>query len=301
MNMPAPPLNRVPLADEIIDVRRAVWRNASGANFHLWREDEQALAGLNPAWESTPATPYAYTILGTQPVELAVAPLPLTVGTLELLTVNVGAVFNPASSATALGMFDNFSWVVKWGAIADLLRGDGQATSAYRTAFAEQRWREGVELAMLMPVIMAASIGGQGVMPVSLFDLDALYENWQDNVGTPVDLAVAGPNLVALRPVPNGVFTVVLSVARNAPIPADDGSHIQVGNEEIDAILDYAEAAGLFKAAEPSEAQMERFWRAALGYNKRLAANARFLATIKGRSYEEERDRPRKIEVAEEV
>ena len=248
MNMPPPNISRVPLDDAIIDVRRVVWRNAALANFHLWRDDEWAFStGLGNNWMTNTGTPGYYSIAATRPVELQVAYPPLDVGTLELITTNAGAALNPATSATILGIPDNFSWVIKWGALADLTVPGGQAEDSLRHKFCESRWRLGVETARMITVIAAAQINGVHVEPVALADLDAGYGNWQDNSGTPVDIGIAGPNMIYARPVPDGIHSITLDVARNAPVPAADSEYVEIGRDNINTILDYAHHLAAFK------------------------------------------------------
>jgi len=303
--MPAPPINRVPLTDTVMDVRRALWRNVAAVTRHLlWREDEWGLSAFLALWESSPQTPYAYSVTATRPVELLVAPSPPVVGELELVTVESGADLDPAVSATALGVPDNLAPVVKWGALVDLLRGDGQEADPTRAEVAEKRWNEGVELAKMAQVLIHANVAGNSVLPVSLFDLDAAYGSWQDTSGAPVDLAIAGPNLLALRPVPDGVYAVTLDVARNAPIPAADGEQVQLGREDTDPIIDLAEYLALFKVGgaelQAAEGRLRAFYEAASEHNAKLRANTLFADTIFRQPRREETDRPRRVEVANE-
>jgi hypothetical protein len=300
--MPAPPNGRVTLGDATIDVRRAVWRDALYSNNHvLFRVDEWGLAAAQPLWESSPDTPYSYTIAGTRPLELSLAPPPAVSGTLDLITVDVGATLNPASGATALGIQDNISPAVKWGAISMVTKGDGQQTDIIRRTMADRRWNEMVEIAKMMPLIINAQLNGISVLPCTLYDLDASYGNWQDSTGVPEDIAICGPNLIAIRPVPNGIYSVTLDVCRNAPIPANDAAFVQVGEENLEQILDYAEYAALFKTAGEDlisvEPLIKGFYEAAAVYNSRIRANALFAKTIFGQGDKEEMQRPRMTEV----
>jgi len=145
-----------------------------------------------------------------------------------------------------------------------------------------------------------ANIAGVAVNPATLFDLDSAYPGWQGaSEGVPVDLGVVGPNLIALRPVPDAVYGLTFDVVRNAPIPTVDGDPVQIGREEIEPILDFAEATALFKVAEQAEDRMQRFYAAAITHNARLRASAPFMRTLIGQSRAEETERPRLRETQE--
>lgn len=103
-----------------------------------------------------------------------------------------------------------------------------------------------------------------------------------DNLGTPATPAFAGPNLVALYPVPNytvnvpdGKHAVLFDVVRNAIIPTDDSSFIEIGREWISVVVyDYVEHLCLFKSQgdewKATYAHYQRMFRAAANENARL-------------------------------
>lgn len=305
--MPGPPDGRVNLDDDTIDVRRACWIRASdGLHFILWREDEWSEAAYAPGYEtaSTP-TPYAYTVTATAPVQLLVAPPPSVPGTLELISVFDGATLDPASADTSLGLPDNVSPAVKWGVLSDVLKGDGQATDPVRVVAADRRWAEFVELGKMQSAVANVIVGGSALMPVSVFDMDAALTGWQDGQGQPSIFAVAGWNLVAFSPVPDGVYGVSMDVVRNAPIPANDNDFVQVGLEDLQTIINYAEYCALFKVGgddlQRSEERMREFYKGAAEYNAKLKANALFAKAIFTNARREPDERPRRLEEQQNV
>ena len=291
-NMPPPPVSRVPLADTTIDVRRVVWKRNDGTFSNCWRSDEWELSAGALHWEVNPAVPYAYSILATPPLTLQVAPAPLDAATLDLLTVDTPAALDP-TTGVLLNIPDNFAWVIKWGALADLLGKDGQARDPQRAAFCEQRYQLGVNLARQSAVIILCEIQGDTVLTEALEAIDAERPGWQGSAtATPTDICIAGWNLIALRPVPDGIYSVTMDVAQNAPVPSADVDQVQLGREQLDAVLDYAEHLAAFKMGgaefDATLRQAENFMRQATTYNERLAASALFSVPATGQSRLEE-------------
>lgn len=300
----SPPSGRQQLTDTIIDVRRAAWQGASPYDYYttLWREDERLLTAAGSTWNTTSGTPEAFSIMAPPPLQLQLAPPPQASGTLELLTVDSGAALDPATSATVLGIPDDLTPGVKWGALCDLLSKDGPARDLPRAAYCQQRYEEYVALARLLPVIIHAEVQGVSTIPCTLQELESSTPNWENGTSTPSDVAIAAPNMIALNPVPDGVYSVTLDVVRKTPVPTTDATQVQIGREQLDAILDYAEHLALFKVhgAEwnATKLQAANFLKQAVTYNQRLSASARAVLPASMQSQREKAGRPRRIEAA---
>ncbi len=296
--VPPPPIGRVSLTDDVIDVRRAVWQNSDGY-YHLHREDEFSLTAYDRNWTVNPATPYGYSVMATQPVQIQLGPVPIVGGTLDLVTVEAGATLDPAVSATTLELLDDLTPFVKWGALADLLGKDGVARDPERAQFCEKRYQQGVQLTRLLACVLTAQINDVPVQPTTFYDMDAGNLNWQNKSDDPVDVALGGLNLAALRPVPDGIYSVTMDVVRKAPIPANDGAFVQLGREQLDAVLDYAEHLAMFKVGgaefTATIRQADNFMLQAITYNQRLSAAARFVIAPKEYSQKEGQMRPRRV------
>jgi hypothetical protein len=303
-----PVSDRVALSDQIIDIRRAAWRDATTGTYKtLWKADEWEANSLSHNWENTAATPKAYSTILTPHVSLQLIPPPAPVGSLELITVNAGAAFNPTVSATLLGIPDDFAWVVRFGALADLLGKDGQASDPLRSKYCEQRWEEGLKLAGLSATVQLAQINGRNVFPNSLHDLDSLRANWQNQLATPLtpptSLAVAGRNLIAVTPTPDATpSSVTLEVLRNMPVPTAGSDFLQIGREQYEAILMYATHLAAFKmqgseflATLPG---LDNMYRLATQNNPRLLAAAKYFKALQSGSKTEGIQRPRREEEA---
>ena len=140
-----------------------------------------------------------------------------------------------------MGVPDDFAWVVMWGALADLLGENGPAADPLRAQYADQRWQDGIAMAKGATTIIQAQVNNVQLQTVSLFESDGLDPNWQNNSGSPVNVLMAGLNLVAVSPVPDGVYSMTLDIVQNAPVPLVSGTQVLVGRDVADALLDYAQ------------------------------------------------------------
>lgn len=291
----------IELASEWIDVRRVAWTTPEGVTTNLWRTSEYVADSQFNDWNVTPGTPEAYSV-AVRPIRtLQLIPPPIDNGTLDILTVDTSIV-------TSVPIFNDFGWVIKWGAMADLLGQEGEANDPERSKYCEQRWGEGIQLAKIMSTVLRTMINGATVQTCALFDFDAQVPDWQDsvldattNAATPNTPAMAGPNLLALYPVPDltlavpaGDHSVTMDVVRNAIIPTGDNDLVQVERQFLVTVLDYAQHLAAFKMGgaefNSSFAQYQNVFRAAAEQNSRLMeVSDQFpaLATL------EDRDRPR--------
>lgn len=278
-SMPAPTNNKITLDDSITDLRRVAWRDTAGAtNYTLRRSDNWNASAFKVGWNATSGIPSTYSVIMTLPTVVQVMPIPSLAATLDIVTVNAGAALD-VTTGVKLGIPDDFAWVVKWGALADLLGRDGQSRDPARADYCEKRWRDGIELAKLTASTLYAEIGSTSTFITSLNNLDTFNFNWQNTSGTPTLIGQAGWNLLALAPVPTGSTTITLDVVRNMSVPSSGSDQIQVGREHLDVILDYAEHLACFKmgGAEfmATMPHYERLMRVAMLTNDRLRANSK--------------------------
>lgn len=282
INVPPNPVGRVPLVDTVIDVRRCAWVDTGppAATTPLFRSDEyQMNAGLT-GWSINSDTPSMYSTIITPPLTVQLSPVPANKGSLDMLTVNTGAALNPAINPTVLGIPDDFAWVVKFGALADLMGKDGLARNPDQAAYCEQRWQQGCELARINPTVILAEINGVDSIVDSLWAVDTALPDWQTTAAQPTVVASAGRNIVALANVPDAVYSVTLDVVRNSVIPTKDTDFLQVGREVVDVLLDYAEHLAAFKMQGEEWKATNRaavnMMRQASQYNEKLRASATF-------------------------
>lgn len=261
---------RFSLSENVITVRRVAFLNGSGTVTPLHREDVWAFNHFASGWVQRPGraplVPLGYSVGEVPPLTVQIVPPPSDMGTLDLVTVNRGAVLNPVTPVL-LGVPDDWTWVVKFGALADLLSKDGLASDPSRAAYCEQRWQQGVELAKLASVVWASRVNNIVVQTAALTEADQYRPFWQGVQGVPEQLLTTASTMVAVRNVPDGVYSVTVDLVRNAPVPSAAGDFLQVGPELLDMILDYAEHLALFKegmsAIQESMSTLERFYRTA--------------------------------------
>lgn len=302
----APPgSGRISLSDSIMTVRRAAWLDLSGNYSNLFRNDEEDAATLRPDWNLSFSTPETYSVYLTPLVSLQVLPISGDGGTVDLITVNAPADMDETSPTSLLNIPDDYAWVLKWGALAELLSKDGPAYDPDRAKYCEQRWAEGVRWATLTPLIQQAYIMEASVLTSALEDFDTLQPSWQNVQGQPTDIAILGRNLLALTPVPDNVYSLTLDLNRNMPVPVAGADFLQVGRELYDVILDYAEHLALFKSQgvefEGTFGLLNNFVRLALQHNAVLQAEAKGYNIMKSLSYVEEIQKPRRVPLLEEA
>jgi hypothetical protein len=297
----SPNIGREFLCNGVVDIRRVAWVGAPPENYYipLWRSDERELTAFGDPWSVTPNTPEAYTVMATAPFYLQVSPPPISSGQLEMLVVNSGPTIDPGNTITPVGIPDDLTPAIKWGALADLLGKDGIARDMVRATYCEQRYQEYVQLARMLPVALHGEINGIPLIQSTLQEVETSTPLWENIQDVPTDLILPGPNLVALNPVPNGVYSATLDVVRKAVLPVSDADNIELGREQVDMILDYAEHLALFKVAgaewHATDRQAHNFWIQAVTYNQRVSAAARYVFSAAAQSQRQKQQIPRRL------
>jgi hypothetical protein len=280
----------VTMADTVIGIRRAVFHADSGPYSTLQPSDERMVVARSKYW-TTPGSPVAYSTSVKGNLSVQVMPPPQESGTLESVVVTSGAAVDVTANSnvgTLIGVPNDYTWGIKYGAIADLLR-DSNSVDSARADVCEQLYQLAVNLAKSMPVILSASINNVHVTPGALAVTDLRRNGWEGmSRGTPTDLSVAGPNLVVLTRTPGATQVVVtLDVVRNAIVPAsntDDSSYLEISREHLDALLSMAQRICSFKlgGAEYAEAETlsQKFFDEAERYSYRRSAAASALQVM---------------------
>lgn len=271
-------VGRTVLADDVIDIRRVAWFDGS-LYTRVEREDEWSITAYSPLWTQDATTPTLFSVSVTPPLTIQLAPPPLASGDLDILAVRSQANLNPASTVS-MNIPDDFCWAVKFGALADLLGSDGQARDPQRAAYCEQRWREGIAMARISTSVMTARVNDVPCSLVSQYELDEFSTNWQNLSAQPSMVAMSGLNMLALGGVPDATpYSITLDLVRNSVVPDDDADFLQVGREDFEAVLSYAQHLAAFKMGgaefEMTMVAYRRFMQQAALKNERLLANAR--------------------------
>lgn len=299
---------RITLPDSVIDVRRMSYvptPGIGGANSVLWPEDTWGEESFNRNYTilpaGTPGTPSTYLLSTQPPLSFDVDTPPSFAGSYALLTIEAGAALAPGAPQL-LQVPDDFAHVIKWGALADLLSRESNAKDIPRAQYCEQRYRMGIKLLLDAPALLAMRIGNI-VLPVdSVRSADSYQTTWETQANGQPNMAYhAGLNLLALSPPPNltggNPYSLTATVVENAPIPVAGGDFLQVGRDDLDTLIDYAQHLAAFKQGGAeftrSLSLLERFMTQAGLYNSKLAELGEFTMMLFGRSQRELQMNPR--------
>jgi len=301
---------RIQLADTVIDVRRMAYLpNAvfSQLNSIVWPEDAWAEQSFNRNYTIASAgTPFAYLLSTQPPISFDVDVPPAYGGNYELLTVEAGAALT-IPTPTLLSIPDDWTPVIKWGALADLLSRESNAKDLPRAAFCEQQYRMGLAALANAPALLALRIDNVPVLIDSVRNADLYTTGWETATqGRPSAALHAGLNLIALAPAPDvGPYSLTATVVQNAPMPVAPTDPVQVARDDLDAILDYAQFLAAWKQGGEeflrSMQLLQRFMKQAAMYNGKLLEIAEFNSMLLNLSQLEQGTNPTMTPSAEQA
>lgn len=142
---------------DTIAIRRVVWSDANNVTHALTRSDTWELDYGQPTWPYTTGDPVAWYETTLPNLRFGINP-PANVGQLSLWYVGLAQTLD--GSGIQLLIPDDWTPYVKWGALGDLLSGDGEANDPRRADYCFQRYAEGVELARLVMTGAGGVSGG---------------------------------------------------------------------------------------------------------------------------------------------
>lgn len=244
-----PDVETVQLSERVIAVKRAYWLPTPQASpvypNPLPRTDEAQQMGydsLSPVTNST--DPYAHSAGVEPPLQIRLYPPPGFPGQVELITYESQGALDPTVPTTLL-MPNDFMPAIKWGALANLLDMNSVARDVHRAEYARMRYEQYVELMSHYPFILAARNLGIPTPVDAVEVLDAYTPDWRLISDNPAVVGISGQNLLAF-PTANDQLLSLFIVA-NANVPVLDNDPVQLGDEILSAILDYAEHDAMFK------------------------------------------------------
>ncbi len=274
-----PNTRRVYLPDSTLEPRRARFIPDSGAPTTMTREDTLAWDSFETDHAQTPRVPQSWGVIDGPPLALNVDTGPNVAGTYDVLSLMAGIPFNPPA-ATLLGVPDDWSWVAKWGALAELLGRDSEATDRERAQYAIKRFEDGKKIMQQSNWLLTATINGIPVDTPSVREMDGFEPEWQNNSQAWQSIVTAGMDFLAPCPVGGSPRGVSLVVVGNAPIPVANSDFVQISRDAFDVILDYCQVLASFKmgGVEFSDTKdlEKNFFSFAAETNKRLAAMGLF-------------------------
>lgn len=290
---------RIFLPGNALNIRRVCWIPVSGFGYTpncLVPSDIWSDQSFDAGFPQLPAGyPQNYRRSTEPPLSFDVDIQPAVPGQYDVLTVNAGAALSTTAS-TILPVPNDWCSIIKWGAIAQLLGRDSAAHDTLRANYALGRYKQGVAAIQSTPALLAARINNVPVVVETLQNADWYAANWQAQAaGSPVNVWYAGLNMLALNPVPsaNNAFSVTATVLQNMVLPTLNTDFLQVGQDDMGAILDYAQHIALFKSGGAEFAQTiplyNNFMRHCGLYNSKLKGLSNYLEMIDGRGRDDER------------
>lgn len=296
-----PPVGDLALDADIVDVRRVTWKTPEGVYRPLRQQDTSVSRSYSPRWSYNAGTALAYVRSSEPHVSIRFVPPSIDAGRVHLVVSRAKGVLN--GQGNVLGVPDDAAPTLKWGVIADLLAIDKSASSV-QAEYAEGRWQEGVEALRNHTSIWTSEINGVPTNTTSLEELDSYNPQWQSTLGHPKTIGVGGVDLIALAPVPDDRYSVLMDLVQKAPVPVAGGDFIQIGRELENTILDYCVHLASFKQGgemfSTTLPLLTSFYKMARRYNQRLLAESPLFETIKEQSYKEEKRRPREEPMAQQ-
>lgn len=288
-----PNSREIVLNDTWLDVSRVRWIPVSGPVTTLMRNDDTGLNLFQSDYLQTPAgTPAQYNISSLPPLTMEFDIGPAVEGAFDLIVLEAGSALVPPV-ASPLNVPDDHAWILKWGALADLLGRDSEATDDLRATFCAQRYQEGLKLMQNTPWVMEARINNVSADLVSVSEMDQYAPEWDSGSPDRQTVIFDGPDFLTVVPDPQNILSVTLTLLANAPVPVLDTDFLQCSRDVWDSILDYAQFLAMFKqggAEFVAAVELEkRFMAAAKLTNERLAKLGLFVDVFDDQAKREDR------------
>ncbi len=283
---------RTELPDTVVDVERVRYIPTTGSPNTLYRDDTISQEWYEaPLYQLQPGTPQTFSLSSEPPLSWQVDIPPNQPGTYEAIVLQSGAPFNPPTP-TLIGIWDDYAWILIWGALADLLGQESEATDHERAAYALKRYQDGLQLMMKSPWIMLGKVNNVAVSLDSIVSLDRFDPEWDSNPsGFGPVIVVGGQDFVG-APVGQGIGLTVLG---NAPIvDAGTGTWLQVSRSDWDCVILLAQARAAWKQGGAEFKAALELEKSALqmcaSNNVRLKSMGAFSDVIDQRGNQQERD-----------
>lgn len=289
---------RIQLPQNTIDVRRMAYIPStlfpSQAASVMWPEDTWGEMSFNSRYIQSPAgTPLTYLLSTQPPIAFDTDVPPAYAGNYELLTVTAINALS-ASTPTLLSLPDDWSHVLKWGALADLFSREWESKDILRATYCEQRYRLGLAAMRKAPALLAMRLNNVPLQIDSVRAGDLYNTGWEGlAAGTPSMCFHSGLNLIALAAAASSTaFSLTATVVQNAPIPVNPTDPVQVSRDDLDAIIDYCQHIATLKmgGSEFSQTQplLQRFLKQCAMHNGKLMEMAEYTAMLADLSQRED-------------
>lgn len=293
---------RTYLSDDVLDIRRIAWiptPNLGYSNVPLRQSDIWEKQAFDVRWtQQASSWPRQWMQSSEPPPSFDVDRIPAVPGKYDVLTVNSGPTAN-TTSAQNLVIPDDWSWIVKWGALGDLLSKEANAKDAMRAKYCQARFAQDCQLLSMSPAVLGLLCNGIPMFTDAVRNGDDFNPNWQAQApGTPSRAYQAGLNLLGF-PNPDGIYNIMASVVENAPVPTQASDFIQVDRGDFDSIINEAQHLAMFKAGgaefEQSILLHQSFIAQAGLYNRKLREMGQFNPSMVSISQRNENRNPRAL------
>jgi hypothetical protein len=285
---------RTELPDTVIDVERVRYIPVSGSPNTLYRDDTIAQEFYEaPLYQQNPGTPTTFSLSSEPPLSWQVDIPPSQPGTYEAVVLQSGAPFNPPTP-TLIGIPNDFVWVLEWGALADLLGRESEATDRERSAYCLQRYQDGLQLMLKTPWIELGKVNGQAVSIDSIVAMDRYDPEWDSNPTGFGPVIVAGGIDNVAAPVGSNIGCTLLG---NAPVPVNPSDYVQVSRSDWEIVILLAQCRSLFKMGGQEWKSGLEIEKSAIqmcsANNSRLKSLGAFSDVLDQRGGQQERDMAR--------
>ena len=282
------------LPDTIIDVARVRYIPVTGSPSTLYRDDTVANEFYeSPLYQLNAGTPTTFSMSSEPPLSWNVDIPPSQPGKYEAVVLQSGTSFNPPAT-TLLGIPDDFAFVLEYGALAELLGRESEATDRERAAYCAKMYQEGLNLMLKTPWIQLGKVNGVAVSIDSIADTDRYDPEWDSNPTGFGPVIVSGGIDFIGAPVGSSIGVTCLA---NAPVPVVDGDYVQVSRSDWDTVLNLAQARACFKmggAEWKSALELETgAIQACMAENSRIRSMGSFSDILDQRGQAQERSQNR--------
>lgn len=209
----------------------------------LTRSDQVAEEAFEPDFpQETPNLPQEWMVASEPPLAFDVDIAPSVAGSYEVVALQSGVVFTPPTP-NFLGIPDDYAWLARTGALADILGGESDATDLPRAQWCQKRYQDGLKLIKDAGWIYLANVNNVPVDVPGMTEEDGAWPEWDSDPSYWPTVVTAGMDLFWC---PLG-GDVGLTVIGNAPIPTLDTDFIQASRSVWDLCLSYAQFLAAFK------------------------------------------------------
>jgi hypothetical protein len=242
------------LPDSVLELRRVRWVPTGDTPYALARDEAIMADAYNAARATISGYPNSYMVTATQPLVFQTDIKPNVAGTWDLIAIESGGVFAPPV-ATLMTLPNDWCWVAKYGALADVLENSPEGLDPARAKYCRARYDQGMKAMKALPWLLDASVAGISVDTPSVSEMDTYAQNWEQNwASDDPQIVVGGMDLVALAPFnPTGSGATVdsiLTVVGNALVPTVGADEIQLSRDGLEAVLNYAQHVATFKRGQ---------------------------------------------------